>query len=247
MSEPEEQSANKPLPESMRTREPWPMWPIALAIVAFIGIYTWVQLEFRKDGPAFEPAQAMEERKNAIAAKNFYDWYSLKTEKADNTIELASKAQATSRAYPQVLEHVIPEQLKYYMSTRPVLLPGFVKTESPTELTPGEPLPIRLSIPPRLVDNDLLQILSFYKEGELYILATLYIKSIEELDQTLLEGETVPTTFLIPTGPIAAETVKVSFLNSDRLSQWEITNLDPSAADIEEDEKGETTPPEPTR
>ncbi|MBK1879386.1 hypothetical protein [Pelagicoccus mobilis] len=237
MSTPEQPNPNKPLPDSMRTREPWPMWPIALAIVAFIGIYTWIQLEYRKEGPAFEPYQAMQDRKNAIAQKNFYEWYSLKSDRSTAPVEISAPAQSTSRAFPDVLDQVIPEQLKYYMSSRPVLLPGFVKTESPGELTPGQPLPLRLHVPAALVDNEQLQLLSFYKDGKLFILATLYVESLQKFDQSLLEGDTAPVNFLIPTGPIAAETIDVNFLNQDRLAEWQITNLDPSAAVVEEEEE----------
>jgi len=241
MSTPEEPSSQKTLPDSMRSREPWPMWPIALAIFAFIAVYTWIQLEFRKEGPAFEPAQAMEDRKNAIAQKNFYNWYSLKTERASAPVAFEAKAQATSRAQPDVLDQVIPEQLKYYMRSRPVLLPGFVKTASPTELTPGTKLPITLQVPSQLANNELLKVLSFYKEGDLFLLATLFVEKREEIDPSLLNGESSPVTFLIPTDPMAADTIKVHFLNQDRIAEWQITNLDPAAAIVEEDDEAAST------
>lgn len=212
------------------------MWPIGLAIVAFIGVYTWIQLNYRKDGPAFEPAQAMQDRKTAVAQKNFYDWYSLKTEKANAPIKAAEAAEATSRAYPDVLEKEIPEQLKYYMSSRPVLLPGFVGTDCPATLTPGQALPITIEVPSPLSNHELLKLLAFYKDGDLFILATLFVKTIDDLDETLLQGETVPVTFLVPTDHFAAETINVRFINQDRLAEWQITNLDPSSAIVEEDE-----------
>ncbi|EDY84079.1 hypothetical protein VDG1235_3708 [Verrucomicrobiia bacterium DG1235] len=218
------------------------MWPIGLAIILFIGVYTWVNLEYRKEGQAFEPFQAMVDRKNAIVEKNFYDWYSIKTSRAENAVSIDSPALATSRAYERVLDEVIPEQLKYYLAGRPVLVPGFVKTECQDTLTPGQPLAIRFHVPAPLAQSDLLNILSFYKEGDLYILATLFVEKMEDFDARLLEGELVPASFSIPTDPIAAETVNVRFLNEDRLAEWQIKNLAPSKAIVEEDEEESQTP-----
>lgn len=236
MSTPETPNSKNQLPTGTPARKPWPMWPIGLSIVLFMGIYTWINLEYRKEGQAFEPFKAMMDRKNAIVEKNFYDWYSIKTSPAAEEISIASPASPTSRAYENVLDAVIPEQLKYYMAGRPVLVPGFIKTESSDSLTPGQPLPIRFYVPAPLATSELLNILTFYKEGELYILATLFVEKMEDFDQSLLEGEPAPADFLIPTAPIAAETIKVSFINQDRLAQWQVTNLDPSAAVVEEEE-----------
>lgn len=233
MSTPEKPEPKNQLPSGIADRKPWPMWPIALAIVAFIGVYTWINLEYRKEGKAFEPFQAMMDRKNAIVEKNFYEWYSIKTDRAPSAVTIDSPASATSRAYEDALDLVIPEQLKYYMAGKPVLIPGFIKTECPDTLTPGEPLPIRIQVPAPLAQHELLHLLSFYKEGELFILATLYAEKMEDVDQSLLVGEPTPATFLIPTAPMAAETIKVSFINEDRLAQWEIQNLDPSKAVVE--------------
>jgi hypothetical protein len=241
MSTPEKPEPKNQLPSGIADRRPWPMWPIALAIVLFMGVYTWINLEYRKDGEAFEPFQAMMDRKNAIVEKNFYDWYSIKTDRTSTEVTLDSPASPTSQAYPDALDLVVPEQLKYYMAGRPVLVPGFIKTESPDSLTPGEPLPIRIHVPAPLASHELLHLLSFYKEGELYILATLYAEKMEDVDQSLLTGEPAPATFLIPTDPMATESISVSFINQDRLAQWKIENLDPSKAVVEEDENADGT------
>lgn len=237
MSIPESPAPKNELPKGIADRKPWPMWPIAFAIVLFMGVYTWINLEYRKEEKAFEPFQAMMDRKNAIVEKNFYDWYSIKASRSQEDVSIDSPAKSTSQAYEKVLDEVIPDQLKYYMAGRPVLVPGFVKTETPETLTPGTPLPIRLYVPAPLANHELLNVLSFYKDGELYILATLFVKKMEDFDQSLLSGETAPTTFLIPTEPMAAETVNVRFLNQDRLAQWQITNLDPSAATVESEDQ----------
>ncbi|MDQ8186657.1 hypothetical protein [Pelagicoccus sp. SDUM812002] len=242
MSTPEKPETKNQLPSGIADRKPWPMWPIALAIVLFMGVYTWINFEYRKEGTAFEPFQAMMDRKNAIVEKNFYDWYSIKTTRATEEANINSPASSSSREYEDALDLVIPEQLKYYMAGRPVLVPGFIRTESPDSLTPGESLPIRLHVPEPLATSELLNILTFYKEGELFILATLFVEKMEDVDPSLLQGEPTPTTFLIPTDPIAADSIKVSFINQDRLAEWQIQNLDPSKATVDEDrEDGPTS------
>lgn len=216
------------------------MWPIALSIVLFMGVYTWVNIEYRKEEAAFEPFQAMMDRKNAIVEKNFYDWYSIKTKRAETKYLIGPRANITSRAYENVLDEVVPEQLKYYMAGRPVLVPGFVKTEAPAGLAPGKPMPLRFYVPANLADSDLLNILTFYKEGKLFILATIFVKEKKDVDPAWLEGEPTPVTFEMPTDPIAAEIIEVSFLSEDRLAQWQITNLDPNAAVVEDEDDSES-------
>ena len=61
----------------MTERKPWPMWPIALSILTFIILYTWVQLKFRKEEKPYEPNYEIKERRNQVAEKNLYDWFSL--------------------------------------------------------------------------------------------------------------------------------------------------------------------------
>lgn len=242
MSTPQTPDPKNKLPSGIADRKPWPMWPIGLAIILFMGVYTWINIEYRKEEKVFEPFQAMMDRKNAIVEKNFYDWYSIKTSRAVEETSIEDPASPTSRVYENALDEIIPEQLKYYMAGRPVLVPGFIKTESPGSLTPGQPLPIRFHVPVPLATSELLNILTFYKDGELFILATLFVEKMEDFDQSLLEGKPSPATFLIPTEPMAAETIKVSFINHDRLAQWQITNLDPSKAVVEEEEQNSRQP-----
>ncbi len=212
---------SKPLPASMRDRKPWPMWPIALSIAVFIGIYTVINFQYRKEGKAYEPFQAMMERKNAIVEKNMYDWYSLKARRTDDNGPIALPASATSQANPHVLDEEVPEQLKYYMATRPILVPGFVKAESPASHRFGEYLRLRLHTPAGLADDERLKLLAFYKEGDLYLLATLFVDEIDDIADSLT-GEPTPIAFEIPTEPIETDQVNVKFLSDGRLAKWQI-------------------------
>ncbi len=49
-------------PRLPKTKTPWSMKWIALAIVLFIAIYTPLTLHYRKPGPGYEPAAEMEKR-----------------------------------------------------------------------------------------------------------------------------------------------------------------------------------------
>jgi hypothetical protein len=49
-------------------RQPWPMKWIVLAIVAFIGLYTYVNLHFRKLGPAYQPYRDSQQRASLAQA-----------------------------------------------------------------------------------------------------------------------------------------------------------------------------------
>ena len=205
----------------MHERKPWPMWPFALAILIFIPIYTYINLEYRKEGRAYEPFQIMMDRMNAIVEKNIYDWYGLKTHRSDDNSTVQNNAMVTSRSGDTLVDDTIPEQLKYYMPTRPILVPRFTKVECPETFTPGENLRVRCWMPASLENDERLHLLAFYKEGVLYLLATLFVEEIEEV-QDALQGEPTPISFEIPTDPIDAETVNVKFLTEGHLSQWEI-------------------------
>lgn len=210
----------------MHDRKPWPMWPFVLAVLIFIPVYTYINLEYRKEGRAYEPFQVMMDRMNAIVEKNIYDWYGLKSSRSDNHSEIAAKVSITSQSGDDLIDDTIPEQLKYYMPTRPILLPGISKVESPPTLTPGENLRIRCTVPAGLENDERLHLLAFYKEGDLYLLLTLFVEDLEEIQGTL-QGEPTFISFEIPTDPINTETVNVNFLTEDRLSQWEMHNTAP--------------------
>jgi len=228
-----DQKDAKPLPHSMRSRDPWPMWPFALSIGLFIVIYTWINISHRKEGRPYEPFQAMMERKDAIVEKNFYNWYSLKTSRSDAAPTPTSPAQAYTREQARALDTAIPDQLKYYMASKPTLLPGFIQTQSPDTLSPGLPLPVTLTVPRAIARDPRLQMLAFYKEGQLFLLPTLFVDSIEDIESAALVGETAPATFLIPTDPFGAETIRASLIGVDRVTDWSIKNLDPAAATFE--------------
>lgn len=206
----------------MRDRDPWPMWPFGLAIVLFIGVYTFINLQFRKEGPAFEPFQEMMDRKIAVVEKNMYDWYGLTTIRSDDKLPLEQTAEVRSQVYENVLDEIVPEQLKYYMPGRPILLPGFVKIESPETITPGEHARLRLHVPAGIAQDERLNLLAFYKEGDLYLLPTLFVESLDLIDPALLAGKPTPISYEMPTAPIEGDVVKAHLLTEGRLAQWEI-------------------------
>ena len=107
-------------------RKQWPMWTIVLSIFGFIVFYTWVQLNFRKKEKPFEPNFEMQERRNRVAEKNLYGWFSLNVapsaQAAADTDKLSSSGiQARFIAGP--LEDDLPSQIVYYIPRRPILVP----------------------------------------------------------------------------------------------------------------------------
>lgn len=220
-SEPE-QTPHKPLPDALKPRPEWPMWPFALAIVLFIAVYTYINLEYRKEEKPFEPHQAMIDRKNEIVSKNMYDWYTLVASPAPGQDPIEPAASIATQSVDADLQVVLPAQLTYYIASRPVLLPEFTKIEAPDSYVQGQPLRIRLHLPETLGNDERFRLLSFYKEGELYLLATLYVKELADLPAGLLQGELKPFAFDIPTDPIEAALIQARFHVEQRVSSFAI-------------------------
>lgn len=223
MSTPDHPEQGPTLPHTMRNRQPWPMWPIALAVLLFIGIYTYINLEYRKEGQAYEPFQSMMDRKNAIVEKNIYDWYGLAVDRAEDQSPISQPLAAivTEAKDEDVLESDFPEQLKYSVATKPILLPGPIEAESPQTLTLGEPLRLQLSLPAGLATDERFHLLAFYKEGVLYLLATLFVDEFSDAESAIT-GEPTPVVFAVPSDPMEAEEIEVRFLSGGHLSQWSI-------------------------
>lgn len=202
-------------------RKPWPMWPIALAILIFIPVYTYINIQYRKTDKPYEPFQVMMDRMNAPIEKNFYDWYGLKATRADDEAPIAAPAAVSSRDVADPLESEIPDQVKYFLMSKPILAPSTGKPESPSTLQRGQPLRLKLSLPAKLGDDERFRLLAAYKEGQLYLIPTLFVDKPENAADALA-GEPRQFAFAIPTDPIEAETVHVHFLTDSNVLDWQI-------------------------
>ena len=54
------------MPAPSRTRQPWPMKWVVLAIILSIGVYTFLTLKYRKPDRAFQPYQDIRDRANVV-------------------------------------------------------------------------------------------------------------------------------------------------------------------------------------
>jgi len=202
-------------------RRPWPMWPIGLAIAVFVVVYTWVNLEYRKPDRAFEPYRALQERKEAAVEKNFYDWYRLRASRAPEEPLATTLAAPAARPLQRPLEKVLPEELVYYLPSRPVLLPALERVASAADFVPGEPLRLALWLPEALVDDERFRLKAFYKEGALHLLAQLYVESLEEAAGAL-GGEPRRVDFAIPSDPFEGPEIRVALYVEGAARHWTV-------------------------
>ncbi|MCH6258328.1 hypothetical protein MLD52_17335 [Puniceicoccaceae bacterium K14] len=202
-------------------RDPWPMWPIALAIGLFVCAYTFINIAHRKDGPAFEPHQAMQNRRDQLVEKNFYNWYRITTELQETVTPSGANIEKMLRPYSGALESLLPEQLVYYIPTRPVLVNGPLKIESDASIEQGAPFTIRIDLPGGIASDDRFHLQAFYKEGSLHLLPSFFVESIEDASETLATpNEQIQ--FAIPTDPVAATEVSIYVYAEGYIHEWKI-------------------------
>ncbi len=204
-----------------RQRQPWPMWPLGIAIVLFAILYTFVNVKYRKEGRAYEPFQAIMDRINAPYEKNFYDWYGLKSTPSPDQSPFSSPAQIAPVPTANPLETVLPEQIKFFLASKPLLAPMPRLPESPDSIVAGEPLRLRLWLPAALGGDERFKLLAFYKEGQLFLMPTLFVGKIEDAADALL-GEPRPFAFEIPTEPFDTPAVAVRLLADHQVAEWSI-------------------------
>ena len=220
---PDLRKEQKPLPDSMRTREPWPMWTIGVAIAVFIALYTYINIEYRKPEKPYEPYQALKDKQNAPVLKNFYDWYALKPTKLSDASEIETALAISTEIVSDAVESEFPEQMKYFMLTKPVLVPREIDIRTPTSVTPGAPLQIQLKLPGTLADDDRYQLLAYYKDGDLYLLSSLFVEDVSEA-RDALSGPGQSVHYEIPTDPIETPIIKVHHLTQNHHARWQIVN-----------------------
>ncbi|MDE0767853.1 MAG: hypothetical protein OSB19_05630 [Opitutaceae bacterium] len=217
-----------PIPE----RKPWPMWPIALSILTFIIFYTWVQLKFRKDEKPYEPNYEMQERRNQVAEKNLYDWFSLSVNPSAQAEGYAlSSSDITTRFISGPLENELPSQIVYYIPRRPILVPKLESLKSQSSFSTKQPIKLQVSLPGAFGDSPDFHLSTFYKEGELIILAEMRVENDKALDAFETEGPSKTYLFEIGTDPIETERVNAKFYFEGQVREW---TLDRFGEPIEE-------------
>lgn len=198
------------------------MWPIGLAIGLFVVAYTIVNLNYRKDGQAYEPFQAMQDRREEIVEKNFYDWYRLKTKRSPTISPLAGHTAVKRSPVSENLEKVLPDQLVYYIPTRPILYPSPLSIDADPKLILGQPFKIRLELPSAIGSDERFQLQAFYKKGHIYMLASFFLDNIAEVSQDAFESPIEYFEFHIPTEPIDTTTAKCLLYTEGSLHEWKV-------------------------
>lgn len=210
----------------MTERKPWPMWPIALSILTFIIFYTWVQLKFRKEEKPYEPNYAMQERRNQVAEKNLYDWFSLTvTPSPQATDDTLSSSNITTRSISGPLENDLPSQIVYYIPRRPILVPKLESLKSQSSFSTNQPIKLQVSLPGTFGDSPDFNLSTFYKEGELIILAEMRVENDKALDAFETEGPSKTYLFEIGTDPIEAERVNAKFYFEGQVREWTLDRI----------------------
>lgn len=194
------------------------MWPFALAIVIFIIGYTWIQLEFRKEGPTNQPYQDLLDRQKAVVEKNMYDWYSLKAEVATKETPLSSEGIEIKTAEGP-LENFLPQQLVYYIASRPILIPKIERVEREETAQAASHYNLKLWLPRGMAEDQRFRLSAFYKEGELHLLAQFLVQKREH-SEDLLNEDFTPYLFSIPTDPMTTESLSVYLYTEGEIRSW---------------------------
>lgn len=204
---------------SAKNRKPWPMWPIAVSILAFIVFYTWVQFKFRKVERPFEPSWAMKERENRVAQKNLYDWYSLSV---TSTSDAPGNGQIpiSPGEHSGTLENELPSQIVYYLPRRPILVPTLSSVSSNELVSSGDSLSLAIEMPRDFAESPSLHLTALYKEGTLILLAEMRVENDKELDSldTRSPGKTLY--YSIDTTPIQSEEVRAKLYSEEQVFDW---------------------------
>ena len=210
----------EPIP-SAKNRKPWPMWPIAVSILAFIVFYTWVQFKFRKVERPYEPSWAMRERENRMAEKNLYDWYSLSVDPIQDSIGSAQNP-ISPRVHSGPLENELPSQLVYYLPRRPILVPTLSRVFSDKSITSGDPLALSIEMPRDFAESPSFHLTALYKEGSLILLAEMRVENEEKLRSLDAHSPEKTLYYSIDTTPIQREDVRAKLYTEDQIFDWEL-------------------------
>ncbi|MEM9159653.1 MAG: hypothetical protein AAGB46_11430 [Verrucomicrobiota bacterium] len=200
-------------------KEPWPMWPLAVSILAFIVVYTYINLNYRKEGQAYEPAQAMKERMEAALEKNIYGWHAVEAKRVAQVNDTSSEGITLSKPEKD-LTQILPSDL-VYSRHEPKLITNIGSVESDQSITQGEPLNLTLSLPPVLVADERFHLTAFYREGGLHIFGEVFVDKISQARDILL-GELAPASFAIPTDPFDAPEISVNLYTEGKVHRWTV-------------------------
>ncbi|MEZ5275896.1 MAG: hypothetical protein R3F07_05910 [Opitutaceae bacterium] len=154
-----------------KTRKPWPMTWVVIAIAAFMVIYTLVNVEFRKEEAPHQPYEEAQERQSRFFDfdMNGWKWLTVETTDSWDLPQGKNPVQVSTRPLEDRLDRELPVELVSAIPKRPRLIPTVARVES----YPDEGTGIRVAITPDPDQGDPIQLEGYLKEGRLIILAVV--------------------------------------------------------------------------
>lgn len=171
------------------------MWPVAVSIIVFIAGYTWINLNFRKEGKAYEPYQAMLDRMKASSEPNMYGWRALRASPAPEAPLLDWQAMDPQNS-DQPLRLLVPEEIVYYRH-EPKLAPRVGPIELPLRFDAGQPLLLRIDLPKGLAQDPRFHLNAYYKDRQLHVFPEIYADD-PQAAQDLSAGPMETAVFAVP-------------------------------------------------
>ena len=223
-----------PKPESEKssgaapTRQPWPMWPFVLSIAVFLIFYTWVQLNYRKPGKAFEPHQAMIDRKDEVVEKNLYGWHSLKPSKSEEFASFDS-AEIAVRMTSEPLDKLLPEQLVYYLPRPPILLSEIDSFKAANRVSKRQAYPVVFEFSESLGSDPRLLARAFYKDSSLHIFLEWDVEDTSGIPKTSTT-KSKAFQYAIPTDPFEGPKISAFLYLNGQVRSWDIEFGEPELA-----------------
>jgi hypothetical protein len=196
-----------------RTRRPWPMTRVAVAIAVFIIAYTVINLQFRKSEAPHLPYEEAQERESRFFEFDLNGWKRL--EVASNASASATRADllpVDARPQEGRLDQDMPMDLVTVIPRRPKLVGG-IRTIEPFMI---EDRFLEIVFAPETETENPIQLEAYLKEGHLVVLA------VE--GERIGESEGLPTFRLDLTGEdFSAGPYSAALYTNPTVYEWTFT------------------------
>jgi hypothetical protein len=195
---------------------------IALAIVVYIGGYTFINIAYRKPaGSAHEPAVDARERSLRTVHTTLNGWVRLSASLAPTrAIEASTRATVAETPRPEPLDRALPPDLPPIVPGLPSLHSAALTLHAPATAAGGEPLRIDLDFPVDASVPAFGEVLAYAKDNHLYVF-------IQDAKRTA-PGQaptppTAPLTLVLPSGAFSTGPWQVSLFTAATAFTWSFT------------------------
>lgn len=195
-----------------KARKPWPMKWIVLAILAFIPVYTYLTLHYRRPGPAFNPYRDMRDRADVIRLlKAGYQRVAVDTSRPAEGVTPSGGASSPAPGG-------LPEELRKTLVETPLMALEINSASAAPTAVAGIDYPIAVTY--SMPDNkrDLSGAHLYEKPGEIVIVA-----DFERLPGGLLARTRDGSALLdIPPGTLKPGTYRVTLVGERASRTWSL-------------------------